>query len=129
MSSITSRQTSKPPKFVSASATMATDTSNAFPCALTLDIPFPDARLASVALQALSVDKELSSLVKRDLTAVTAEGSSDPTVLRVEYKAATNRMLRVAVNSFLESLALVLEVQEELDVDAVEALHAQGARG
>jgi EKC/KEOPS complex subunit PCC1/LAGE3 len=30
-------------------------------------------------------------------------------------------MLRVAVNSFLDSLALVLEVMEELDVDVVEA--------
>jgi EKC/KEOPS complex subunit PCC1/LAGE3 len=82
-----------------------------------------------VALQALRVDKELSSLVKRDLTAVAAEGSSDPSVLRVEYKAATNRMLRVAVNSFLESLALVLEVQEELDVDVVEARQSQGTSG
>jgi EKC/KEOPS complex subunit PCC1/LAGE3 len=82
-----------------------------------------------VALQALRVDKELSFLVKRDLTAVAAEGSSDPSVLRVEYKAATNRMLRVAVNSFLESLALVLEVQEELDVDVVEARQSQGTSG
>lgn len=65
--------------------------------------------------------------MKRDLSAVAPEGSSDSTVLRVEYKAATNRMLRVAVNSFLESLALVLEVQEELDVDVVEARQAQGA--
>ncbi|KAK4251241.1 transcription factor Pcc1-domain-containing protein [Corynascus novoguineensis] len=105
---------------------MATDTSSGFPCALTLNVPFPDARLASVALQALRVDKELSLLVKRDLSAVAAEGSSDPTVLRVEYKAATNRMLRVAVNSCLDSLALVLEVQEELDVDAVEKRRAQG---
>ncbi|KAL2144794.1 hypothetical protein VTI28DRAFT_8556 [Corynascus sepedonium] len=108
---------------------MATDTSAGFPCALTLNVPFPDARLASVALQALRVDKELSSLVKRDLSAVAAEGSSDPTVLRVEYKAATNRMLRVAVNSFLDSLGLVLEVQEELDVDAVEKRRVQGKSG
>ncbi|KAL2165502.1 hypothetical protein VTH06DRAFT_802 [Thermothelomyces fergusii] len=105
---------------------MATDTSAGFPCALTLDVPFPDARLASVALRALRVDKELSSLVQRELSAVAAEGSSDPTVLRVEYRAATNRMLRVAVNSFLDSLALVLEVQEELDVDAVEQRRRQG---
>ncbi|KAL2168098.1 hypothetical protein VTG60DRAFT_362 [Thermothelomyces hinnuleus] len=105
---------------------MATDTSAGFPCALTLDVPFPDARLASVALQALRVDKELSSLVQRELSAVATEGSSGPTLLRVEYKAATNRMLRVAVNSFLDSLALVLEVQEELDVDAVEQRRRQG---
>ncbi|KAH6651118.1 transcription factor Pcc1-domain-containing protein [Chaetomium tenue] len=108
---------------------MATDTSDGFPCALTLDVPFPNARLVSVALQALRVDKELSSLVKRNLSAVATEGSSDPTVLRIEYKAATNRMLRVAVNSFLDSLALVLEVQEELDVDAVEARQTEGNSG
>lgn len=44
-------------------------------------------------------------------------------ILRVEYKAATNRMLRVAVNSFMDSLALVIEVMEELDVDVLEARH------
>jgi EKC/KEOPS complex subunit PCC1/LAGE3 len=67
--------------------------------------------------------------VKRDLSAVVPEGSSDATVLRIEYKAATNRMLRVAVNSFLENLALVVEVQEELDVDVVEGRQAQGTSG
>ncbi|KAH6634055.1 transcription factor Pcc1-domain-containing protein [Chaetomium sp. MPI-SDFR-AT-0129] len=100
-----------------------------FPCLLTLDVPFPDARLASVAHQALRVDKELSSLVKRDLKTVDAGDSGSPTVLRIEYQATTNRMLRVAVNSFLESLALVLEVQEELDVDAVDALQSQSSLG
>ncbi|KAK3903075.1 transcription factor Pcc1-domain-containing protein [Staphylotrichum tortipilum] len=111
---------------------MATDATPTFPCALTLDVPFPDARLASVALQALRVDKELSSLVARDLSVVVgAEGSTPahPTVLRVEYKAATNRMLRVAVNSFLESLALVLEVQAELDVDVLGEGQAQEGSG
>jgi EKC/KEOPS complex subunit PCC1/LAGE3 len=38
-------------------------------------------------------------------------------------------MLRVAVNSFLESLALVMEVMEELDVDVVEARQAQEKSG
>lgn len=94
-----------------------------------LDVPFPDARLASVALQSLRVDKELSSLVRRELSAVAALGSSDATVLHVEYKAATNRMLRVALNSFLDSLALVMEVMEELDMDVVEARQAQGKSG
>lgn len=41
------------------------------------------------------------------------------TVLRTEYKATTNRMLRVAVNGFMESLGLVLGVMEELDVDVL----------
>ncbi len=41
-------------------------------------------------------------------------------MLRARYQATTNRMLRVSVNSFLDGLALVLEVMEELDVDIVE---------
>ena len=43
----------------------------------------------------------------------------DLTVLRTEYKATTNRMLRVAVNGFMESLGVVLGVMEELDVDVM----------
>ena len=42
------------------------------------------------------------------------------TVLRTEYKATTNRMLRVAVNGFMESLGVVLGVMEELDVDILD---------
>ena len=41
------------------------------------------------------------------------------TVLRTEYTATTNRMLRVAVNGFMESLGVVLGVMEELDVDVL----------
>lgn len=41
-------------------------------------------------------------------------------VLRTQYKATTNRMLRVAVNGFMESLGVVLGVMEELDVDVLE---------
>lgn len=41
------------------------------------------------------------------------------TVLRTEYRATTNRMLRVAVNGFMESLGVVLGVMEELDVDVL----------
>ena len=44
---------------------------------------------------------------------------SSDTVLRTEYKATTNRMLRVAVNGFMESLGVVLAVMEELDVDVL----------
>ncbi|KAI0395738.1 transcription factor Pcc1-domain-containing protein [Xylariaceae sp. FL0594] len=90
-----------------------------FPCALIIDVPFPTSRLASTALQALQVDKELSSLVSRSfsLTPSTSapEGHTEMSILRAHYKATTNRMLRVAVNSFMESLSLVIEVMEELD--------------
>lgn len=59
---------------------------------------------------------------------MTAAGSDagaleEKTVLRTEYKATTNRMLRVAVNGFFESLNVVVQVMEELDVDV---LHEKG---
>ncbi|KAK6615096.1 transcription factor Pcc1 [Botrytis cinerea] len=41
-----------------------------FPCTLTLDIPLPTARLASAALSALSVDTELSPLVRRTFSLI-----------------------------------------------------------
>jgi EKC/KEOPS complex subunit PCC1/LAGE3 len=92
-----------------------------------LDVPFPTARLASVALRSLQVDKELSPLVSRTFSISTpTKGSADDnipedSVLRVEYQATTNRMLRVAVNSFMESLALVIEVMEHLDTEPLNA--------
>ncbi|KAI9053586.1 hypothetical protein LZ554_002540 [Drepanopeziza brunnea f. sp. 'monogermtubi'] len=117
---------------------MATDPD--FPCSLTIDIPLPTARLATAALQALQVDKELSPLVHRCFStlaptdAITQTNAASPgvrteaeaealagerSVLRTEYKATTNRMLRVAVNGFMESLGLVLGIMEELDVDVL----------
>ena len=41
------------------------------------------------------------------------------TILKTVYVATTNRMLRVAVNGFMESLGVVLAVMEELDVDVL----------
>lgn len=41
--------------------------------------------------------------------------------MRVLYKATTNRMLRVSVNSFMDSLSLILEVMERLDADVLES--------
>ncbi|KAI1148874.1 Pcc1-domain-containing protein [Nemania diffusa] len=96
-----------------------------FPCSLTIDVPFPTSRLASTALQALQVDKELSPLVSRTfslaLSQDAAEDSPETSVLRTEYKATTNRMLRVAVNSFMESISLIIEVMGELDEDVLAA--------
>lgn len=98
--------------------------------ARTIDLPLPTARLAAAALQALRVDKELSLLVRRSFSTISTASShdsgdsslvssSEETVLRTEYKATTNRMLRVAVNGFMESLSVVLGVMEELDVDVL----------
>ncbi|KAJ0326770.1 hypothetical protein COL5a_006650 [Colletotrichum fioriniae] len=99
-----------------------------FPCSLTINIPFPTPRLATVAHKALVVDQELSPLVRRTFS-IDSDSPSDAgagadagaaSVLRVHYKATTNRMLRVAVNGLMESLNLVVEVMEELDVDVLE---------
>ncbi|KAL8902458.1 MAG: hypothetical protein Q9207_004698 [Kuettlingeria erythrocarpa] len=124
------------------------DTDSDFPCSLVISIPLPTHRLASFALRALQVDLELSPLVQRSFTLVSperreahtsndsVEGSApngdaatgvrnennpfeEKTVLRTEYKATTNRMLRVSVNGFLESMGVVLEAMEELDVDVL----------
>lgn len=72
-------------------------------------------------MRALQVDKELSSLVARHFSTVSSPGAEQDSVVRVEYKAATNRMLRVAVNSFLDSVALVIEVMQELDIDVLDS--------
>jgi EKC/KEOPS complex subunit PCC1/LAGE3 len=99
-------------------------------------LPLPTPRLASAALQALRVDKELSPLVRRSFTTVstasahgtqdsTLVSSAEETILRTEYKATTNRMLRVAVNGFMESLSVVLGVMEELDVDVLAVKESQ----
>ncbi|KAF2014933.1 Pcc1-domain-containing protein [Aaosphaeria arxii CBS 175.79] len=85
-----------------------------FPCKLAIDIPFPTASLASTALRALSVDKELSPLVRRTF-------ASNDNVLRVNYEASTNRMLRVAVNGFFESVGVVVNVMKDLDVDVYDS--------
>ena len=91
-------------------------------------VRFSSPRLASSALQALQVDAELSTLVRRSFsltnTGATAQSSDSAgdacVILSIAYKATTNRMLRVAVNGCMESLRLVLEVMEGLDVDALD---------
>ncbi|KAF2483982.1 transcription factor Pcc1-domain-containing protein [Neohortaea acidophila] len=106
----------------------------AFPHSLTIEIPFPSQRLATAALRSLAVDQELSALVKRDFDLVSATNGlsgdiaqpDSNAVLQVHYKATTPRMLRVAVNGFFESLSVVVQVMEELDVDV---LHEKGIEG
>lgn len=84
-------------------------------------MPLPDHRLASIALRALQVDAELSLLVRRQFSLASSNDRDEQNILRTEYKATTNRMLRVAVNGFMESLGVVLQVMEELDVDVLAA--------
>ncbi|RCI14967.1 hypothetical protein L249_6840 [Ophiocordyceps polyrhachis-furcata BCC 54312] len=94
-----------------------------FPYSLCLRIPLPSSRLAATAFGALKVDAELSPLVSRRLSVV------DDSVLLVDYSATTNRMLRVAVNSFLDNVKLVLDVMEHLDVDVFSSSSSSSSRG
>lgn len=112
-------------KFVAVSAEHVRLTTAPLPSVISIPLPTP--RLALAALQALQVDEELSPLVRRSFTVeepliVAAESTPGKTVLRTDYKAATNRMLRVAVNGFMESLGLVLGTMEELDVDVLDGV-------
>ncbi|PLN83796.1 transcription factor Pcc1 [Aspergillus taichungensis] len=97
-----------------------------FPYSMKISLPLPTNRLASAALRSLEVDAELSQFVQRDLELVhpakeaQTEDESGKTVLDITYWATTNRMLRVAVNGFMESVGVVLGVMEELDVDVLE---------
>ncbi|KAJ5390260.1 uncharacterized protein N7496_001328 [Penicillium cataractarum] len=112
-----------------------------FPYSLTISLPLPTRRLASSALQTLEVDSELSPHVRRTftLTAPASDNPSEPqekkqkqdpdeskTVLQTTYRATTNRMLRVAVNGFMESLGVILGVMAELDVDVLKAEEIEG---
>ncbi|KAL4922959.1 CTAG/PCC1 family protein [Aspergillus undulatus] len=97
-----------------------------FPCTLTISLPLPSNRLASSALRALEVDTEISPHVRRSFALKSPSpedqgkaGDEGKTVLETTYEATTNRMLRVAVNGFMESLGVVLGVMEELDVDVL----------
>jgi EKC/KEOPS complex subunit PCC1/LAGE3 len=95
----------------------------------TLSIPFPTAHLASTAQRALSVDAELSPLVRRSLTLTSNLQSSEANVLQVNYAATTNRMLRVAVNGFIESVGVVIGVMKDLDIDVMNEPVAEGLEG
>ena len=95
----------------------------------TLNIPFPTAHLASTALNVLSVDAELSPLVRRSFALVPPDDSAEQTLLRVDYAATTNRMLRVAVNGFFESVGIVLGVMKDLDVDVIHEPVAESLQG
>ncbi len=70
---------------------------------------------ATVVSSGVHLNEEASSPAVTDGT----EAAEKLTVLHTEYKATTNRMLRVAVNGFMESLGVVLGIMEELDIDVL----------
>lgn len=73
-----------------------------------LTIPFPTPLLASQALQVLRPDKELKEdQVKKSLS---VEGS----VLHVDFECVSARMARLATNSFLDSMELVVSSMADI---------------
>lgn len=71
-----------------------------------IEIPFPSDKLALIAQQVLDVDTELKTdQVNR---VITSQGN----VLHVLFECYNTRMLRVAVNSFLEYLTMVTRTIE-----------------
>lgn len=84
---------------------------------LSLDVPHSHERDSyKVKSNEITDSEERGGVVSGQDTNISEEHK---TVLRTEYKATTNRMLRVAVNGFMESLGVVLGVMEELDVDVL----------
>lgn len=59
---------------------------------------------------------------EKNFTDSTASSSSvsATTYLQIEYTAATNRLLRVAVNGFFDSLRVVIHAMQELDTDTID---------
>lgn len=68
-------------------------------------------------IQEPSTSGPVGSLLENGQKEVGAE--REQTILKTEYNATTNRMLRVAVNGFFDSLGTVIQVMEELDTDVI----------
>lgn len=63
------------------------------------------------------------------LTEASASTAPDESILQVNYAATTNRMLRVAVNGFIESIGVVIGVMRDLDLDVVYEEGTEGFEG
>ncbi|KAI9362205.1 CTAG/Pcc1 family [Pilaira anomala] len=74
-----------------------------------LEIPFANERLATIAQRVMDVDTELRET--QVLRIITAEKN----ILKVEFGCYNTKMLRVAVNSFLEYLTMATRTIEEFD--------------
>ena len=57
--------------------------------------------------------------MRRALHLAGSDKEEEQNGLVVDYAATTNRMLRVAVNGFFESVGVVIGVMKDLDVDVV----------
>lgn len=71
-------------------------------------LPFPSAKLADIAKQALEPDSEVKPLeVQRTFR---TEGAS----LHVEFTCVSARMARVSLQAFLDNVEVIIRAMEEL---------------
>lgn len=69
------------------------------------------------------LEAEELNIINGDAEQISADETEElTTILKTQYRATTNRMLRVAVNGFMESLGVVLGVMAELDVDVLDGV-------
>lgn len=67
--------------------------------------------------------------MRRSFSLTSPPESSEEVILRVNYAATTNRMLRVAVNGFLEAIGVVIGAMKDLDIDVVYGPVTEGLEG
>ncbi|KAK9237750.1 CTAG/Pcc1 family [Lipomyces kononenkoae] len=87
---------------------------------LTLTIPFHTSRQAEIAYNAISPDPQLKpDQFTQVLSIKDASGPGDQLIagriLVAEFEAASERVLRVGVNGFLDSLGVVVGCLKDLD--------------
>eukprot|EP00531_Pseudo-nitzschia_arenysensis_P016370 CAMPEP_0116136788 /NCGR_PEP_ID=MMETSP0329-20121206/11916_1 /TAXON_ID=697910 /ORGANISM="Pseudo-nitzschia arenysensis, Strain B593" /LENGTH=155 /DNA_ID=CAMNT_0003631689 /DNA_START=100 /DNA_END=568 /DNA_ORIENTATION=+ len=88
-----------------------------------IDVTFPTDIQAEQALQILQVDKEPTDRVSKTFELVREEGTIDSEAestdlickLRVRFESKELKMVRVAVSSFYDYLAVVLKTLQEFD--------------
>lgn len=79
---------------------------------VTLQIPFASSKHATIAMESIQVDPELQPQAVLRTLAV------EDDVLVANFKTLTIRLARLAVNSFLENVDLVVRTLEQFAEDA-----------
>ncbi|KAK9456078.1 transcription factor Pcc1-domain-containing protein [Dipodascopsis uninucleata] len=84
------------------------------PCKLAVFIPFPTYRQADIILRTLSPDPQLKHDQFEQMLSTEMTGEEECT-LKADFRAVTDRVLRVGVNGFFESLGVAVGCLRELD--------------
>ncbi|KAF9992948.1 hypothetical protein BGZ80_001194 [Entomortierella chlamydospora] len=93
-------------------AATTTTTTSALSERLTLQIPFPSARLAKIAADVLDVDKDLKPEVSQRLI------STQDNILTLDFQTTTLKLLRTVVNSSMEMVQMVVNTMGTFDTEA-----------